>query len=320
MNIRIQGVFTAVLLGTAVYLNAQEAPRFTSIERSNDREILLQLSAPAGQLYHIDASANLVDWITLITQKSSGSHQHIDGAARSLGARFYRTRAAAADVLTGDHLATDAGNVIIHPINHASFVLQWQNKIIYNDPVGGASLYQGLPRADLILVSHGHGDHFDSTTLNAVKKVDSVIISPRAVFNSLSATLRAQTTVLTNGASTNLLNLKVEAVPAYNANHPKGEGNGYVVTIGSRRVYMSGDTGSTVEMRGLQEIDVAFLCMNLPYTMSVSDAATAVRAFRPKVVYPYHFRNQGGSFSDLGAFKQLVSDPPGIEVRIRDWY
>jgi L-ascorbate metabolism protein UlaG (beta-lactamase superfamily) len=192
--------------------------------------------------------------------------------------------------------------------------------MIYNDPVGGATPYAGLPKADLILVSHSHGDHFDSATLNTVRGPSAVIIAPQAVFNSLSTTLKALTTVLTNGASANVIGLTIEAVPAYNANHPKGAGNGYVLTLGGKRIYMSGDTGNIAEMRALQDIDVAFVCMNLPFTMSVNDAATAVRAFRPKVVYPYHFRNQDGSQSSLTTFKRLVGADLGIEVRVRKWY
>jgi L-ascorbate metabolism protein UlaG (beta-lactamase superfamily) len=116
------------------------------------------------------------------------------------------------------------------------------------------------------------------------------------------------------------MGMTIEAVPAYNDNHPRGNGNGYVVTIGGKRIYISGDTGNTPEMRALPNIDVAFLCVNLPFTMSVTDAAGALRAFRPRVVYPYHYRNSGGTFSDLEALRQMIGTDLGIELRARRWY
>ena len=132
--------------------------------------------------------------------------------------------------------------------------------------------------------------------------------------------MKALTIRLANGGAANLMNLNIDAIPAYNSNHPKGTGNGYILTIGGRRIYMSGDTDDIAEMRALTGIDVAFLCMNVPYTMTVASAASATRQFRPRVAYPYHFRNEGGSLSDLNAFKRSVSADPGIEVRLRKWY
>jgi L-ascorbate metabolism protein UlaG (beta-lactamase superfamily) len=149
----------------------------------------------------------------------------------------------------------------------------------------------------------------------------STLIAPPAVVERLPAELRPRATSLANGQSKDLLWLKVEAVPAYNLTpdrlqyHPKGQGNGYVLNVGGLRVYLSGDTEAIPEMLALKGIDVAFVCMNLPYTMDVEQAARAVRAFRPKILYPYHYRG-----SDLGKFKQLVGDKEGVEVRLRDWY
>ncbi len=116
------------------------------------------------------------------------------------------------------------------------------------------------------------------------------------------------------------LNLSVEAVPAYNANHPEGVGNGYVLTIGGRRIYFSGDTGDIPEMRALPDIDVAYVCMNVPFTMTVAQASSAVRAFRPAVVYPYHFRNQDNTRANTNLFKTQIGTDLGIEVRLRTWY
>ena len=172
----------------------------------------------------------------------------------------------------------------------------------------------------MILVSHSHGDHFNTNTLDAVRNTNAVIIAPQAVYNSLSATLKPLTFVLTYGAATNLLGLRVEAVPATNSNHAPGFGNGYILTLGGSRLYISGDTGDIPPMRGLTNIDVAFVCMNTPYTMHYTNAASAVREFRPRIVYPYHYRNQDNSFADLNDFKRRVGQDLGIEVRLRKWY
>lgn len=311
----------AFLLGLAGSLIAQEAPQFTGIQSLTNREMLLKLSASNGLNYRIEVSTNLPEWQSLLTLLSTGVQQHTDSASPFLGLRFYRAfQLTGTNILTGDHLVTTNGDVVIHPINHASFVMSWNGKMIYNDPVGASTLYQGLPRADLILVSHSHTDHFSSSTLNAVTNANTIIIAPQAVYNSLPTALRSLTLVMTNGASTTRLGLAIDAVPAYNGNHPLGTGNGYVLTIGGKRLYMSGDTGNIAEMRALQGIDVAFVCMNVPFTMTVNEATNAVRAFRPKVVYPYHYRDQSGASTNANFFKQRLGTDPGIEVRLRPWY
>ena len=309
-------------VGSVTPSGAQTLPRFHDPRPLTNREVALTLAVSNSSLHRVDTATNLPAWSPLWTFPSGAtSLQHTDSAAPYLPLRFYRAQqVAGTNALVGDHLATTNGDVLIRPIRHASFVLSWNGKMIYNDPVGAASNYAGLPRADLILVSHTHSDHFLATTIDAVRGSNVVIVAPQAVFNSLSAPLRAFTTILTNGATANVLGLRVDAVPAYNANHARGTGNGYVLTIGGRRLYMSGDTGDTPEMRALPDIDVAFLCMNLPFTMSVTDAASATRAFRPKVVYPYHFQNQDSTFSDLNDFKRRVGQDLGIEVRLRKWY
>jgi len=213
------------------------------------------------------------------------------------------------------------GEIVIHPINHATFVIGWKDKIIYVDPVGGAKKFEGLPRPNLILITDIHGDHQDNETLKAVTQSTTKIVAPGAVAEKLDSDLRAKTTVLANGQTQTFLDIKVEAIPMYNLTadrlkfHSKGRGNGYLLTIGDKRFYISGDTEDIPEMRNLKNIDVAFVCMNLPYTMTVEQAADAVRAFKPKVVYPYHYRG-----SDLEKFKSLVGSDLGIDVRIRDWY
>jgi L-ascorbate metabolism protein UlaG (beta-lactamase superfamily) len=229
--------------------------------------------------------------------------------------------ASAADPLTGDHIPTDHGDMIIHPINHATLVIGWDGKTIYVDPVGGAARFEGLPQPDLILITHGHGDHFNVATLEAVASNTVVVVAPPSVAAKLPIPLSKNALILTNGATVGVGGVSVEAVPAYNLtperlkNHPKGRDNGYVVTLGGKRIYLSGDTEDVPEMRALKSIDVAFVCMNLPYTMTVEQAADAVRAFKPKIVYPYHCRG-----SDLEKFKSLVGADSGIDVRVRDWY
>jgi L-ascorbate metabolism protein UlaG (beta-lactamase superfamily) len=313
------------LLGGVGLLCAQNAPQFTGIQRLTNSEMALQFSGSNGLAYRIDVSTNPPQWQSFLTVLSSGSLQYTDSAAPYLSQRFYRAEqlASATNVLTGDHLITTNGDVVIHPINHASFVMSWNGKMIYNDPVGVAALYQGLPRADLILISHDHTDHFSTATLNAVTNATTVIVAPQAVYNGMSAALRSLTTVLTNGVTTNVMGLTITAVPAYNLTstyHLKGVGNGYVLAIAEKRIYMSGDSEDITDMRGLQDIDVAFVCMNVPFTMTIAKAVSAVRQFHPRVIYPYHYRNQDSSLANLNAFKQQVGTDLGVEVRLRKWY
>lgn len=303
---------------------AQTTGRFDRIEALDQGEVSLVFTAPAGGDWRLDTSENLSAWQSWLSFTSQGMNEHLDSGAAYQDQRFYRAvELASAAVLTGDHFPTANGELVIHPVNHASLVLGWNGRTISVDPVGGAARYQGLPRADLILITHQHGDHLHAATVEGVRGPEVAILAPQTVFNSLPAGLRAVTTVLTNGASRDLLDLTVEAIPAYNlttSNHPKGVGNSYVLTLGGKRIYLSGDTEDIPEMRALRDIDVAFVCMNVPYTMSVAKAASAVREFRPKVVYPYHYRNQDGSYADLDAFKRQVGTDLGIEVRKRAWY
>ncbi len=232
--------------------------------------------------------------------------------------------------LSGDRVATGNGVLVIHPVHHATFLMQWNGKTIYVDPVGGVKPFAGLPQPDLVLVTHVHFDHFDPATLAAIVPAGGLptIVAPATVAEKIPEALRsrARVKVLANGDKTEAAGIAIEAVPAYNTTpgkekfHPKGRDNGYVLTMGGKRVYIAGDTEDTAEMRALKGIDIAFLPMNLPYTMGVAKAADAIREFKPKIVYPYHYRSGDGTKADLEKLKSLVGDRSGIEIRSRDWY
>jgi L-ascorbate metabolism protein UlaG (beta-lactamase superfamily) len=300
-----------------------DAQQFAPLQRLTNQEVLVQLSGSNGLNYRIDASTNLPNWSGLVTLLSTGLNQHIDSAAPYLPERFYRAEQLSTNDFTGDHLATDNGDVVMHPVGHASIVMRWNGKMIYVDPTNGAAAYQSFPRADLILVSHDHTDHFSSATLDAVRSSSAVLIVPQEVYNMLSAAQKAIAIVLTNGAVTNVMGMTIEAIPAYNfvtTYHPQGVGNGYVLTLGGKRLYMSGDTEDVPAMRALTNINVAFLCMNLPYTMPPGRAVSAVQAFRPSIVYPYHYRDSNGVATNATYFKQSLGTNLAIEVRLRKWY
>jgi L-ascorbate metabolism protein UlaG (beta-lactamase superfamily) len=216
------------------------------------------------------------------------------------------------------------GDLTIQPITHATLVLSFQNKNFYIDPTGGAEAFKGLGPADVILITDIHGDHFEPKTVEAINTANTTLVVPQAVADLLPATINKQKVViLKNDAKTVQAGVNITAVPMYNLQgsenekyHIKGRGNGYILEIGGKRVYISGDTADTPEMRALKNIDIAFVCMNLPYTMDVKSAAQGVLAFKPKAVYPYHYRGQ-----DVNTFKTLVNQGnQGIDVRLINWY
>ena len=230
---------------------------------------------------------------------------------------------AQAQLIQPDHEKVKGGELTIQPVTHASLVLSYNKKNIYIDPTGGDSTYKGLAAPNIILVTDIHGDHFDPKTIEAVNTANAVLIVPQAVADKLPTTINKQKLViLNNGDKTEQAGMSIVAIPMYNlpeapdAFHTKGRGNGYILTIGGKNIYISGDTEDTPEMRALKNIDIAFVCMNLPYTMDVNQAAQGVLAFKPKVVYPYHYRGQ-----DVNTFKTLVNTgDKNIDVRLRNWY
>ena len=243
-------------------------------------------------------------------------------AGAAAGATLAGFDAATAEPLAGDAYETAAGPVTIHPVEHASFVMATPGLVIYNDPVGGGALYEGLPPPGLILITHEHKDHFDVPTLEALAARDTKLVTNPSVYEKLPEALRERATALANGGSATLGEIGIEAVPAYNLTedrlkfHPKGRDNGYVLTISGQRIYIAGDTEDTPEMRAQQDIAIAFVPMNLPYTMDVAQAAAGVAAFQPRVVYPYHYGQ-----SDLSIFaKDLEASGAKTQVVLGKWY
>lgn len=216
-----------------------------------------------------------------------------------------------------DSFHTEAGELKITFLKHASLVLDFHNTIIHVDPVAQMADYNTLPKADLILITHEHYDHFEPDTIKQISKEGTKVILTAACAKKL-----ASGTVLNNGEEIKLAGINILAVPAYNlihkkdngeSFHAKGTGNGYLLTIGGKRVYVAGDTENIPEMKGLTDIDIAFLPMNLPYTMTPEMVADAVLCFKPKVLYPYHF-----SGTDPAELTTIMKEFTGTEVRVRD--
>ncbi len=215
-----------------------------------------------------------------------------------------------------DVLATSVGELKMTFIGHGTLMFQFDGRVIHVDPVSRYADYARLPDADLVLVTHEHGDHLDEKTIEQITKQGTLTVATAACAERVKPGV-----VMKNGDVRTLKGLKVEAVPAYNVvhmrspdkpYHPKGTGNGYVITFGGRRVYVAGDTENIPEMADLEGIDVAFLPMNLPYTMTPEMVADSVRTIRPKILYPYHFGK-----ADTSQLVRLLENVKDVEVRIR---
>jgi len=215
-----------------------------------------------------------------------------------------------------DAIPTSQGNLVLTFLGHASLIMETGGKIIHVDPFGQAADYGRLPKADLILVTHDHFDHLDPEALAAIRKAGTEVVAAKSCAGKIKDAV-----IIGNGETTTALGLRIEAVAAYNIvnkrpdgapYHPRGAGNGYIVTVGDKRIYLAGDTENTPEMKALKNIDVAFLPMNLPYTMSPEMVVDAARAFRPAVLYPYHYGD-----TDPSRLAKLLQGEKGIEVRIR---
>ena len=219
-------------------------------------------------------------------------------------------------MLEEDIVQTSAGELKITFVGHGTLMFTFGGKVIHVDPVSREADYSEMPKADLVLVTHEHGDHLDPQAIATIRKEGTAILLPQKC-----AWAAPGGTVMNNGDVRTIGGLEIEAVPAYNIVHkrpsgepfhPPGDGNGYVITFGDRRVYVAGDTENIPELKAMEDIDVAFLPMNLPYTMTPEMAADAAKAFRPAILYPYHFGQ-----SDTSELTRLLAGEEDIEVRIR---
>lgn len=222
----------------------------------------------------------------------------------------------AQEQLPSDIIKTSSGDLTITFIGHGSLLFSFGGKAIYVDPYSLLADYGKLPKADIILVTHEHRDHLDPAAIEKVRTPGTQII-----LSEIAAKQLGSGTIMKNGDRKKLGGIAVEAVPAYSLVHkresgepfhPRGNGNGYVITFGNKRVYVAGDTENIPEMKALKDIDIAFLPMNLPYTMTAEMVADAARMFKPKVLYPYH---TGETY--LGKLTALMKDQKDIEVRVR---
>lgn len=216
-----------------------------------------------------------------------------------------------------DVVRTSGGDLKITCIGHGTLMFTFAGKVVHVDPVSSMADYSRMPKADLVLVTHEHGDHLDPKAIAAVSTERTVVVAARSCAKALPNAV-----IMANGESRTAAGLTIEAVPAYNIvnlrpggipYHPKGEGNGYIIHFADKKVYVAGDTENTPEMKALKQIDVAFLPMNLPFTMTPEMVADAARAFRPAILYPYHYGN-----TDPSTLVRLLAGEKGIEVRVRD--
>ncbi len=220
-------------------------------------------------------------------------------------------------VMKEDIIKTSEGDLKITFVGHGTLIFSFGGKIIHVDPFSQLADYSKLPKADLILITHGHQDHLDRSAIDKIKTEKTHIVSNQDSYDKIKTGI-----VMKNGDTKTVLNLKIEAVPAYNIVnkrqgdipfHPKGDGNGYIITFGDKRVYVAGDTENTPEMKRIKDIEVAFLPMNLPYTMTPEMVADAAKAFKPRILYPYHFGE-----TDTSKLVDLLKNEKDINVRIRD--
>lgn len=216
-----------------------------------------------------------------------------------------------------DTIPASSGNLMITFLGHGSLMFTFDSTVVHVDPYSKVANYSALPDADLVLITHHHQDHLDTAALNQVLKQGTVILGSQTVAGSVKDAI-----VMKNGDSKTIKGVGINAVPAYNIVHkrdngqpfhPKGEGNGYIIIIKGKKIYIAGDTENIPEMKQFKEIDIAFLPVNLPYTMTPEMAADAARAIRPKIFYPYHYGD-----TEISRLTELLKNDKDIEVRVRD--
>jgi L-ascorbate metabolism protein UlaG (beta-lactamase superfamily) len=215
-----------------------------------------------------------------------------------------------------DVIKTSSGDLELIFIGHSSLMMTFHGKVIHFDPYGKVADYTKMPKADLIFITHDHNDHFDQAALQRIQKHDTIVILPPICSGAVPEGL-----IMKNGETMTVHGIGIEAIPAYNmvhmrdngqAFHPKGIGIGYVLTFGDKRIYVAGDTENISEMKALKGIDCAFLPMSVPSTMTPEMVADAAKAFKPKILYPYHYNE-----TDPTRLTELLKNTAGVEVRIR---
>lgn len=222
-----------------------------------------------------------------------------------------------------DSFPTEMGELVISFVGHGTLMMQLGNTVIHIDPVSREADYDEMPAADLILITHEHGDHLDARAISKILNDDTKLVMTQTCFDMFEMEGSMNMDVLRNGDKTVFEKINIEAIPAYNiehkrsngtAYHPKGSGNGYILDLGGFRVLIAGDTENTPEIKALKNINVAFLPMNLPYTMTPEMVADAAKSIKPEVLYPYHFGN-----TDTNMLVELMKGCKDVEVRIRDF-
>ena len=228
--------------------------------------------------------------------------------------------------IAADTIPATGGNIELTPMAHAHVMIEYGGKVIHIDPNAMANFASAKP-ADIVLITDIHGDHMDPTAIDRVKKATTQYVAPAA----LADRFPGATTLIANGESKTVDGVSIQAVGAYNLTrgpaagqlyHTKGRGNAYVLTLGGKRILFTGDTECTPEIKALTNIDVAFVTMNLPFTMPPDEAAACVKAFKPKIVYPYHYRGMGGPTPEQNqqAFVAAMKGTAGVEVRTPNFY
>lgn len=215
---------------------------------------------------------------------------------------------------TKDHIPSEKGDILITFIGHGTLMLKYNKTIIHIDPWSRLADYSTLPKADIVLVTHGHRDHLDTTAIAAVYKPGTQLIVTQDIYSILGKGI-----VMGNGDRKEVFGIVIDAVPAYNIIpgrenfHPRGRDNGYIIWLGGKRIYIAGDTENIPEMAAIRGVDVAFLPMNQPFTMTPEQVVATVKVLRPKILYPYHYGE-----TDLSQLKNLMNNVNGVELRIRD--